>query len=154
MRCPKAAVRRVRIAALSTTNYGTIGPNGKFGVRLGKGAVNLRRQEIRLSGTFNAADGRAGGTLRVTGMIGTTGRCDSRPINWTTRLRPPARADGLAAPVSEKSAAAGDAVRTATPRVPNTPMGPDHRRRAYEIADAVLPSRAASGKPAFSQVLA
>jgi thermitase len=156
MRCPKAAVRRVRIAALSTTSYGTIGPSGKFGVRLRKGAVKLRRQEIRLSGTFNAADGRARGTLRVAGMIGTTGRCDSRPINWTTRVTPPARADGLAAPVSEKSAAAGDAVRSnadATPRVPNAPMGPDRRRRAYEIADAVLPSRAASGKPAFSHVL-
>jgi hypothetical protein len=156
MRCPNGASRRVGIAALSTTNYGKIGSNGNFGVRLRKGAVKLRHQEIRLSGTFNAADGRARGTLRVTGMIGTTGRCDSRPIIWTTRLTPSARAAGFAAPVSEKSAAAGDAVRTdadATPRVPNTPMGLDHRRRAYEIADAVLPSWVASGKPAFSQVL-
>jgi hypothetical protein len=120
----------------------------------------LRRQEIRLSGTFNVAGVDARGTLRVTGLIVTTGRCDSRPITWTTRLTPPAHAAQVAAPVTVERAALGVAVQTdATPRVPNTPEGPeapegpDHRRWVHEIANAVLPSRLASGKPAFSQLL-
>jgi hypothetical protein len=154
MRCPKGALRRVRIASLSTTNYGEIGRDGKFGVRVRKGAVKLRRQEIRLSGTFNVAGVGARGTLRVTGLIGRTGRCDSRPISWTTRLTPSADAAQFAAPVSEERAATGDAVQIdATPRVPNTPEGPDHLRWVHEIETAVLPSWLASGKPAFSQLL-
>jgi thermitase len=157
MRCPGGALRRVGIAALSTTNYGEIGRNGQFGVRLRKGAVKLRRQEIRLSGTFNVAGVSARGTLRVTGVIGTTGRCDSRPITWTTRLTLPAHAAQVAAPVTEERPAAGDAVQTdGIPRVPNSPEGPegpDHRRWVHEIANAVLPSRLAGGKPAFSQLL-
>ena len=86
MRCPQGTLRRVKIAALSTTNYGKIKRNGKFGLQLQKGAVKLRRQQIRLSGTFNVAGLRARGTLRVTGLISTSGRCDSRPITWTARL--------------------------------------------------------------------
>jgi hypothetical protein len=85
MRCPNGSLRRVRIAALSTTSYGEIKRNGKFGLRLRRGAVNLRRQQIRLSGTFNLRV-RARGTLRVTGLIGASGGCDSRPITWTARL--------------------------------------------------------------------
>jgi thermitase len=86
MRCPKGPLRGVEIGALGTTNYGKINRNGKFVLQLRKGAGKLRRQQIRLSGTFNGAGLRAGGTLRVTGLIGASGRCDSRPITWTARL--------------------------------------------------------------------
>jgi hypothetical protein len=79
-------LRRVKIVALSTTNYGEIKRTGKVGLQLRRGAVKLRRQHIRLSGTFNVAGLRARGTLRVTGLIGASGRCDSRPIAWTARL--------------------------------------------------------------------
>jgi thermitase len=85
MRCSEGPSRRVKIAALSTTNYGKIKRNGKFGLLLRKGALKLRRPQIRLSGTFNVADRRARGTLRVTGLSGASGRCDSRPITWAAR---------------------------------------------------------------------
>jgi hypothetical protein len=85
MRCPKGPSRRVNIAALSTTNYGKIMRHGKIALLLQKGAIKLRRQQIRLSGTFNVTGRRARGTLRITGLIGASGRCDSRPITWTAR---------------------------------------------------------------------
>ena len=86
MRCPKGATRRVRIAALSTTQYGRIRRDGRFDVTLGKGAHGLRRPQIKVVGTFDARALRARGTLRVTGLIATNRRCDSRSITWTARL--------------------------------------------------------------------
>jgi hypothetical protein len=90
MGCPAGPARRVRIAALSTTNYGEINGNGKVALQLRKGALKLRRQQIRLSGTFNVAGGRVSGKLRVSGVIGANGRCDSRSVTWTAGLTRPA----------------------------------------------------------------
>jgi hypothetical protein len=67
IRCPAGSQQRVRIAALSTTSYSTIGRQGKFRLALRKGAVKLRREQIRLAGTFSVAACRARGTLRVRG---------------------------------------------------------------------------------------
>jgi thermitase len=90
MRCPRGPMRSVQITALSTTNYGKINGKGKFQVKLKKGARNLRQQQIKMAGTFDTPGRRVRGTLRVTGVIGTNGKCDSGSIKWTARLTSPA----------------------------------------------------------------
>jgi hypothetical protein len=86
-RCKKGPARRIRVAVLSTTAYGKIKLGGKFAFQLRQRGVALRGQQIRMSGTFAVARGRAGGTLRLTGQTRVTGRCASRPIAWTAVLK-------------------------------------------------------------------
>jgi subtilisin family serine protease len=73
------------LAALSTTMYGQIRRGGQLRLTTRRVSGSVRRPRLDLAGTFNAAWGSAGGTLRLKGQ-GTAGSCDSRVIRWSARL--------------------------------------------------------------------
>lgn len=85
VRCGKPAVRRVGIAALSTTDYGRVTRDGVFRLRTRRVASVLRRPRIELAGRFNVRAKRASGTLRVTGLARNKALCDSRVVRWSAR---------------------------------------------------------------------
>jgi hypothetical protein len=90
LRCQGGVTRRVRIVGLSASRYGRIAPSGRFAFTVRVRSGVLRRLQIQAKGRFDVAGRRARGTLRVTGSSPRSGRCDSRPIAWTTRLVRPA----------------------------------------------------------------
>jgi thermitase len=85
VRCDKRALRRVRIGALSTTDFGRVRHGGTFRLRTGRVTSLLGRPRIEFAGRFNVQRRHASGTLRVTGQIRGIGRCDSRVIRWNAR---------------------------------------------------------------------
>ncbi|MHB1865583.1 MAG: S8 family serine peptidase, partial [Candidatus Saccharimonadales bacterium] len=87
LRCRRGHMRTVRLARLSTTDYGKINPNGSFKITLGGARRLVRLQRVTLSGRFYPRAGRARGRLRVTGLARPpAGRCDSGPLTWSARL--------------------------------------------------------------------
>jgi thermitase len=84
-RCDRRAMLRVRIGALSTTDYGRVRRGGAFGLRTAKVTSMLRRPRLELAGQFNVRRKQASGTVRVTGRVRNMARCDSRVIRWSVR---------------------------------------------------------------------
>jgi Subtilase family len=85
-RLPRRRALRARVAALSTNMYGQIRRGGKVRLRTRIVSGGLRRSRLDLAGTFNAARGMSGGTLRLSGQAGAAGSRDSRVIRWSARL--------------------------------------------------------------------
>jgi len=91
LRCQRGPARRIRVAGLNSANYARIRRTGAFGFRLRPRGTGVRGQQLKVTGSFNAAERRARGTLRLTGTTSGGGRCDTRPIAWTVRFAlPPA----------------------------------------------------------------
>jgi thermitase len=87
LRCRHGPVRAVRLARLSTTDYGKINRAGVFRLVL-RGATRLvRAQRIVLTGRFYPRLRQATGSLRITGRArAPAGRCDSGTLWWSARL--------------------------------------------------------------------
>lgn len=83
LKCSSGVARRVRISALSTTQYGQIRSNGAVRLRTSRVTQSLRSPRLVFTGRFDLATRRARGTLRITGNASKVGKCDSRVSNWS-----------------------------------------------------------------------
>lgn len=85
--CSPRGPLTVRVAALSTSDYGRVVRGGRFALRLRVSRGTLRNQQIDLSGRFNLAARRVQATIRVTGATSTS-RCDSGALTMKARRAP------------------------------------------------------------------
>ena len=87
LRCRRGLQRLVSVFGLSSTAYSPISAKGTFRLGLRRDSTALRSQRIWLTGTFDTANGKASGTLRVAGRVRPPAtKCDSYTLAWHARL--------------------------------------------------------------------